>query len=180
MTIVCTILAIAASRSWPFDQMDVKNAFLHGDLKEEVYMCLPQGYESTSKIEVARLQRSLFGFKQAPRSWYEKFHYTLLHLKSTQSPYDPPLFMNITSQATNLLLVYVDDIIITGTHSNMTYSLQSSLHSAFHIKDLGPLTYFLGLEVHRSRKGLFLHQHKHLLISLTLLAYKAPNLWTLH
>ena len=63
MTTVRTILVISASRSWPLYQMDVKNDFLHGDLKEEVYMRLPQGYDSTSKNEVAKLRRSLCGLK---------------------------------------------------------------------------------------------------------------------
>ena len=88
MTTMCTILAIAASRSWPLYQMDVKSAFLHGDLKEEVYMCLPKGYDSTFKNEVARLRRSFYGLKQAPRAWFEKFRSTLLHLGFAQSPYD--------------------------------------------------------------------------------------------
>ena len=109
MTTVRTILAIAASHSWPLYQMDVKNTFLHGDLKREVYMHLPQGYESTSKKEVAGLRRSWYGLKQAPRAWFEKFRSTLLDLGFTQSSFDPSLFMNITAQATTLLLEYVDE-----------------------------------------------------------------------
>ena len=80
MTIVRTILAIATSQSWPLYQMVVKNAFLHGDLKEEVYIRIPQGYESTSKNEVAQLRRSLYGLKQASRAWFEKFRSTMLNL----------------------------------------------------------------------------------------------------
>ena len=80
MTTVRTVLAIAASQSWPLYQMDVKNAFLHGDLKEEVYMRLPQGIPSSSKTDVARLRRSLYGLKQAPRAWFDKFRTTLLQL----------------------------------------------------------------------------------------------------
>ena len=68
MTIVRTILAIAASRSWPLYKMYVKNAYLHGDLKEEVYMHLPQGYDSIPKNEVVRFHRSLYGLKQAPKA----------------------------------------------------------------------------------------------------------------
>ena len=145
MTTVRTILVIAVSCSWPLYQMDVKNAFLHEDHQEEVYMRLPQGYDTTSKNEVARLRRSLCGLKQSPRAWFEKFRSTLLHHGFAQSPYDPSLFLNNTAQPTTILLVYVDDIIITGTHSKMIHSLQSSLQTAFHMKDLGPLTYFLGL-----------------------------------
>ena len=127
MTTVRTSLAIAASRSWPFYQMDVKNAFLHGDLNEEVYMRLPQGYDSTSKNKVARLRRSLYGLKQAPIAWLERFRCTLLHFGFAQSPYNPSLFMNKTAQVTSMLLVYVDNIIITDTHSNMIRNIQSSL-----------------------------------------------------
>ena len=78
-------------------------------------MRLPQGYDTTSKNEVARLRRSLYGLKQAPRAWFENSRSTLLHLGFAQSPYDLSLFLNNTVQATTILLVYVDDIIITGT-----------------------------------------------------------------
>eukprot|EP00268_Persea_americana_P053331 TRINITY_DN6024_c2_g1_i1.p1 TRINITY_DN6024_c2_g1~~TRINITY_DN6024_c2_g1_i1.p1 ORF type:complete len:109 (-),score=8.64 TRINITY_DN6024_c2_g1_i1:98-403(-) len=99
MTTVHTILAIAISRSWPPYQMDVKNAFLLVDLKEG-YMCLPQGYDSVSKTEVARLCRSLYSLKHALRAWFEKFCSTLLQLGFAQSPYHPSLFTSITSQST--------------------------------------------------------------------------------
>ena len=89
MTIIRNILIIIASHSWPLYQMDVKNSFVHGDLKEEVYMHFPQGYESTSMNEVARLHRSLYGLKQAPKGWFVKFRSTMLHLGFNQSPYDP-------------------------------------------------------------------------------------------
>ena len=117
-------------------------------------MRLPQGYTSTSKNDVAQLRRSLYGLKQAPRVWFEKFRTTLLWLDFMQSPYDPSMFTHITAQSTTILLVYMDDIIITGTHSNMIRKLQTSLQDAFHIKDLGPLTYLLGLEVQQT-KGFF-------------------------
>eukprot|EP00268_Persea_americana_P059265 TRINITY_DN7252_c0_g2_i3.p1 TRINITY_DN7252_c0_g2~~TRINITY_DN7252_c0_g2_i3.p1 ORF type:complete len:904 (-),score=94.40 TRINITY_DN7252_c0_g2_i3:300-3011(-) len=161
MTTVRTVLAIAASQSWPLYQMDVKNAFLHGDLKEEVYMRLPQGIPSSSKTDVARLRRSLYGLKQAPRAWFDKFRTTLLQLSFIQSPYDPSMFTLHSSRGSTILLVYVDDIIITGPHSDMIRQIQASLQDKFHMKDLGPLNYFLGLEVHQSKKGLFLHQHKY-------------------
>ena len=76
--------------------MDVKNAFFHGDLKEEeVYMRLPQGYDSTTKNVVARLCRSLNGLKQTLKAWFEKFQSTLFHLGFAQSLYDPSLITNI-------------------------------------------------------------------------------------
>eukprot|EP00268_Persea_americana_P067868 TRINITY_DN9389_c0_g1_i14.p1 TRINITY_DN9389_c0_g1~~TRINITY_DN9389_c0_g1_i14.p1 ORF type:complete len:382 (-),score=56.41 TRINITY_DN9389_c0_g1_i14:482-1627(-) len=163
MTTVRTILAIAASQSWPLYQMDVKNAFLHGDLKEDVYMRLPQGVSSIITGAVAKLRRSLYGLKQAPRAWFEKFQHALSHLGFHPSPYDPSMFLHHASTGITILLVYVDDIIITGTDADMIHQLQASLHESFHMKDLGPLNYFLGLEVHQFAKGIVLHQHKYAL-----------------
>ena len=80
MTTIRTILAIAASQNWNLHQMDVKNAFLHGDLKEDVYMRPPAGLISNSTSAVCKLRRSLYGLKQAPRAWYEKFTSTLSSL----------------------------------------------------------------------------------------------------
>ena len=85
MTTVRTILAIAASQSWRLHQIDVKNAFLHGDLKEEIYLKLPSGMTTSSPHDVYKLRRSLYGLKQAPHTWFEKFHSTLLSFSFTQS-----------------------------------------------------------------------------------------------
>ena len=93
--------------------------FFYGDLREEVYMRLPQGLISSSNGEVARLQRSLYGLKQAPRAWFEKFRDALLQLHFQQSASDPSMFLHHTSRGITVLLVYVDDIIISGTDSNM-------------------------------------------------------------
>ena len=103
--------------------MDVKNAFLHGDLQEEVYMRIPQGVPSPSKRTVCRLRKSLYGLKQAPRAWFETFKSRLCKSGFTQSPYDPSLFLCHTSTGVTALLVYVDDIIITGTDNGMIKSL---------------------------------------------------------
>lgn len=113
MTTVRTIIAIAASQNWPLHQMDVKNVFLHGDLKEDIYMKPPPGLFSSPTSDVCKLKRSLYGLKQAPSSWFDKFRSTLLHFSFEQSKYDPSLFLRQTSTGCVLLLVYVDDIIIT-------------------------------------------------------------------
>lgn len=162
MTTVRTILAIASSKSWPLHQLDVKNAFLHGELKEEIYMKLPTGMTITAPNAVCKLRRSLYGLKQAPRAWFEKFRSTILHFSFTQSQYDSSLFFQQTTIGMVFLLVYVDDIIITGDDKGMITKLQSMLHSTFQMKDLGHLTYFLGLEVHSRNHGLFLNQHKYI------------------
>lgn len=155
--------------------MDVKNAFLHGDLKEDVYMRLPPG-SSSGKGMVAKLCRSLYGLKQAPRAWFEKFQATLLRLDFHPGQYDPSMFLHHAPSGITVLLVYVDDIVITGPNAQMIHELQASLHRSFQMKDLGPLHYFLGLEVHQSPAGIVLNQHKYTvdLIDLAGLTTSAP------
>ena len=119
MTTVRTILALATSQEWSLRQMDVKNAFLHGDLKEEIYMSPPPGMFKTPSSEVCRLRRSLYGLKQAPRAWFDKFRSTLLDFHFIQSQFDSSLFLRKTSAGIVLLLVYVDDIVITGSDTEL-------------------------------------------------------------
>ena len=144
MTTVRTILAIASSKSWPLHQMDVKNAFLNGDVKEEIYMKLPTGMSTTASHEVCKLRRSLYGLKQAPRAWFEKFRSALLTFSFTQCQYDSSLFFHKTTTGMVFLLVYIDDIIIIGNDSRLISKLQNMLHSTFQMKDLRHLTYFWG------------------------------------
>ena len=140
MTTVRMVISIAASQGWPLHQMDVKNAFLHGDLKEEIYMVLPPGLSSSSSLDVCKLKRSLYGLKQSPRAWFDKFRSTLLQFSFKQSQYDSSLFLCKTSTGIVILLIYVDDIVITGTDSVLIARLQQHLQASFHMKDLGPLT----------------------------------------
>ncbi|RVW90513.1 Retrovirus-related Pol polyprotein from transposon TNT 1-94 [Vitis vinifera] len=161
MTTVRTILALAASSDWPLHQMDVKNAFLHGDLKECIYMKPPPGLFPSPTSHVCKLRRSLYGLKQASRAWFEKFRTTLLQFSFRQSKYDTSLFLRKSDMGIVVLLVYVDDIVITGSDSALLGQLKTHLSESFHMKDLGPLTYFLGLEVHHSPSGISLNQHKY-------------------
>ena len=147
MTTVRTIISIFASETWQIHQLDVKNAFFHGDLKEEVYIKLPTGMSSPLPNNVCKLKRSLYGLKQAPRVWFEKFSTTLLGFSFIQSSYDPSLFLQRTSKGIVILLVYVDDIIVPVSDQEAITTIKQLLHTTFHMKDLGQLTYFLGLEV---------------------------------
>ena len=110
---VHALLAVAASRHWSICQMDVKNAFLNGDLSEEVYMQPPPGLSHPTN-KVCRLCRALYGLKQAPRAWFAKFSTTVSSLGYSISSYDSALFIRRTDRGTILLLLYVDDMIITG------------------------------------------------------------------
>ena len=166
-TTVRTILAIAASQSWRLHQMDVKNAFLHGDLQEEIYMKLPSGMTTSSPHDVCKHRRSLYGLKQVPRAWFEKFRSTLLSFNFTQRQYDSSLLLHTSTSGIVILLVYVDDIIITGIDCDLITKLQQLLHATFHMKDLGQLTY-LGLEVHYRSHGHFVNQHKYIQDLITL------------
>jgi hypothetical protein len=125
-------------------------------------MTPPPGFFSTASADVCKLKRSLYGLKQAPRAWFDKFRSTLLGFSFVQSQYDSSLFLCKTTKGIVLLLVYVDDIVITGTDTALIFQLQERLQSSFHMKDLGPLQYFLGLEVHSTTTGIFLHQYKYI------------------
>ncbi|CAH9103547.1 unnamed protein product [Cuscuta europaea] len=149
MVTVCTLLAIAASRNWETHQMDVDNAFLHGNLQEEVYMHLPPGYSSAKSGQVCKLLRSLYGLRQAPRCWFSKLTTTLIAYGFSQSHVDYSLFTLHRGEHILCILVYVDDLLITGSSSQMICSFKSYLAHKFPIKDLGSVKYFLGLKVAR-------------------------------
>jgi hypothetical protein len=157
------LLSIAAIKNWSLHQLDVNNAFLQGDLNEEVYMKLPPGFSHKGKSCVCKLNKSIYGLKQASRQWFSKFSTTLIQKGFRQSISDYSLFTYKTNQTTIFVLVYVDDIIITGNNEDAISDIKRFLAKAFSIKDLGNLSYFLGIEVSRSKKGIFLCQRKYTL-----------------
>ncbi|CAL8092397.1 unnamed protein product [Prunus armeniaca] len=146
MTSARTLLAVASVHQWILSQMDVKNAFLNGDLFEEVYMVPPPGVLHNPE-EVCRLRKALYGLKQAPRAWFEKFSAVISSLGFQSSAHDPGLFVRSTSVGRILMLLYVDDMILTGDDLDGITQLKLALHDRFEMKDLGPLRYFLGIEV---------------------------------
>ncbi|CAM8932740.1 unnamed protein product [Rhodiola kirilowii] len=165
MTTVRCLLAVASARSWPVYQLDVNNAFLHGDLEEEVYMRLPTGFyqKEKSKGQVCKLLKSIYGLKQASRQWFAKFSEALLEFGFHKSMNDYSLFTLVRGTDFIILLVYVDDVILTGTSQSIIDEIKRYIHQKFQIKDLGALKYFLGLEVARSHTGIFLNQRKYVL-----------------
>ena len=165
MNTVRVLLSLAANLNWSLHQFDVKNAFLHGDLAEEVYMDIPPGFEdSKTKGKVCRLRKSLYGLKQSPRAWFERFTQAMLKYGFKQSQGDHTLFIRHSSQGkVTVLIVYVDDIVLTGDDVEDMQELKKYLAKEFEIKDLGNLKYFLGIEVARSKQGIFISQRKHVL-----------------
>jgi len=153
---VRVLLFIATIKGWCLLQFNVKNAFLHGDLKEEIYMRKPPGYFVGGTNQVCKLLKSLYGLKQASRQWYSKFSLSLITFGFTQFKVDYILFIEVDNSLFTILLVYVDDIIVAGNCSSSIESLKSFMHNQFKIKNLGYLRYFLGLEVAKSSKGIHL------------------------
>ena len=109
------LIAIVASSSWPLHQLDINNAFLHGFLDEEVVMLPPKGYVAAQPGQVYRLHRSLYGLCQASRQWNSKLCFKLTSYGFTQSSHDHCLFVQQSSSAFLALVVYVEDLLITGT-----------------------------------------------------------------
>lgn len=149
------LISFAATHHWPLHQLDVKNAFLHGDLHEVV----AQGEFG----KVCILQKSLYGLKQSPRAWFGKFSQAVMKFGLKRSEYDHSLFYQNYVDGMLFLVVYVDDIVITGSNERGIYALKAFFSSLFQTKDLGPLKYFIGIEVARSKKGLFLSQRKYVI-----------------
>ncbi|GAU28547.1 hypothetical protein TSUD_268860 [Trifolium subterraneum] len=163
MTTVRVLMAIAASQNWSLFQLDVNTAFLHGDLNEEVYMQPPPGLELPQPNLVCKLQRSLYGLKQASRQWNTKLTETLTSSGYIQSKADYSLFTKQTSTGFTVILVYVDDLVLGGTDMSEIHNIKTLLDDKFSIKDLGNLKYFLGFEVARSKEGISLCQRKYAL-----------------
>lgn len=177
MATVRSLLAVAAAKHWEIEQMDVKNAFLHGNLQESVYMKLPAGYkEKGGRIEqcdisgssvqgdtkVCKLKKSLYGLKQAPRQWFAKLSEVLKEEGFIQSKCDYSLFSKMHQGRLVVLLIYVDDIILAGDDKQDIQAVKNFLSSKFHMKDLGSARYFLGLEIDKTHQGIFLCQKKYL------------------
>lgn len=141
MSTIRCLIAIAAHKHWILHQMDVNNAFLHRDLKEEVYMQLPQGY-STANDKVYNLKKSLYGLKQASRQWFSKLVQVSLNQGYKQSKNDYSLFTKKEAAYITILIIYVDDIILTGNNIQEIHTIKAYLNTIFSIKDLGRLHFF--------------------------------------
>lgn len=178
LTTVCTLLAIAAMEGWITIQMDVSNAFLHGDFKEHIYMKLSPGnthygcrtnpnYATVVPVPdptlVCKLKKTLYGLKQSPRLWFHKLTSTLTQDGFLQSKADYSLSTRTAGNTITNILIYVDDLMICGNSSSQIDKLKSMPSSHFHMKDLDNLRYFIGIEIDRTKSGFFISQAKYTL-----------------
>ena len=146
--------------------MDVKTAFLHGDLDEEIYFQQPKGFEVKGKEDhVCLLKKSLYGLKQSPRQWYKKFDAFMTRARFTKSKYDHCVYlMRLPNNSFVYFLLYVDDILIAAKEIFEVNKLKEKLSKEFEMNDLGAAKKILGMEIQRNRRArkLYLSQSKYI------------------
>ncbi|KAJ0546766.1 putative RNA-directed DNA polymerase [Helianthus annuus] len=162
ITTVRVLLALAACKGWKLWQMDVSNAFLYGELDHVIHMVQPMGFESLEHPEyVCKLKKAIYGLKQSPRAWYGKIAEFLEQNGYQLTSADSSLFVKKLGEKVVFILVYVDDLIISGDVEEEIELLKSNLSTRFKMKDLGRLKHFLGLELDYTTDGMVLHQRKY-------------------
>jgi hypothetical protein len=139
----------------------VKNVFLNSEFCEDIYMHPPPGY-SVPEGTVCHLRRSLYGLKQAPRAWFQHFASMVIAASFFTSAHDPALFVHMSPHGWTLLLLYMDDMIIIGDNPKYIAFVKTRLSDQFLMSDLGPLWYFLGIEIFSTSEGFFLSQEKYI------------------
>jgi hypothetical protein len=168
MAIVRAVIAMAASRGWLLHQMDVKNAFLHGKLQEEVYLDQPLRYEDMSHPNyVCRLRKTLYGLKQALRAWHDKIAEYLVTIGFRMSDADHSFYVHKSDEGIVVITIYVDDLIVGGDNEKEVEHVKHLLKQKFDMKDLGELKFFLGIEVIRTPEGIWLLQRQYALDMLS-------------
>ncbi|PKU78290.1 Retrovirus-related Pol polyprotein from transposon TNT 1-94 [Dendrobium catenatum] len=155
-------LTVAINRGWPIIQLDVSNAFLHGTLKEVIHMKQPAGFvDSQYPNHVCLLKKSIYGLKQSPREWFATLSSYMSTYGFKTSSADPSLFLLHKGSTQLYMIIYVDDIILTGNSQTELYKLVAALQSEFSMRNLGHLHQFLGLQVCRTASGLHLNQSQY-------------------
>lgn len=163
MDTIRTIINLAAREGWIINQLDVKSAFLHGILEEDVYVQQPTGYEVTGEEEkVCKLHKALYGLKQAPRAWYSRIEDYFTKEGFEKSQNEETLFLKSNKQGNMLFVsIYIDDLIYTGNDMSMMKNFKVSMQKEFEMSDLGKMRYFLGFEVMQTPHGIHISQAKY-------------------
>ncbi|KAJ0551653.1 putative RNA-directed DNA polymerase [Helianthus annuus] len=154
------VLAVAAQRGWLVHQLDVKSAFLNGELDEDIYVEQPEGYKlKNSEDKVYKLKKALYGLKQAPRAWYAKIDGYFTKNGYNRSLNEPTLYVKqVSNNDIIYVCLYVDDIICTSSCESLVSEFKQGMQEVFEMTDMGLLQYFLGLEVKQSTDGIFVSQ----------------------
>ena len=154
MSSIRTMLSLAATLDLEVEQMDVKTAFLHGDLEEEIYMKQPDGFQVEGKEDyVCRLRKSLYGLKQAPRQWYKKFEFVMCEQGYKKTTSDHCVFVKkFSNDDFIILLLYVDDMLIIGKNVSKIDRLKKQLGDSFAMKDMEAAKQILGIRIMRDKK----------------------------
>jgi hypothetical protein len=145
--------------------MDVKTVFLHGDLEEELYMKQPEGFVMKGKKElVCKLKTFLYGLKQSPRVWYQKFDTYMLGLSFTRSKADHCVYFKLIGDHLIYLVLYVDDMLLIGKNKEIIHEVKTQSSSKFDMKDLGATKFIFGMEIKRDwvNRKLWLNMRKYL------------------
>ncbi|PKU74273.1 Retrovirus-related Pol polyprotein from transposon TNT 1-94 [Dendrobium catenatum] len=153
------LFTVALFHNWPVQQLDVANAFLHGDITETVFMRQPKGFEdATNPSHVCRLHKAIYGLRQAPRQWFTTFTNYLRQIGFSHSQADPSLLIFHEGITHIYLLVYVDDILLTGNNVQAMTELVAKLKEKFTMKQLGAANHFLGIKIDHFHDKYFLSQ----------------------
>ena len=160
MESVRMLTQIAVQENWPLHQMDVKGAYLHAPIEHEVYVNEPEGYRNNGNVW--KLKKSLYGLKQSGRNWHNMLHSYLKDINFVQSSADPCVFIQSEENNVTILVVWVDDLIITSSLKELLNDLKKKLNEQFKMKDLEEISSFLGIEFKRDTDSITMSQSKYL------------------
>uniref|UniRef100_A0AAV1UPL8 Reverse transcriptase Ty1/copia-type domain-containing protein n=1 Tax=Peronospora matthiolae TaxID=2874970 RepID=A0AAV1UPL8_9STRA len=141
------VVAITKYFGWTLDQLDVVTAFLYGEMKEKVFCAIPEGVEVNEDFDCFELVKAIYGLKQASRVWNETFYEFVCSIGFQVSDFDPCLYLKITCGECVLLLVYVDDVLVTGSSTELIMRTKSDLKARFEMTDSGKCAFVLGIEL---------------------------------
>ena len=146
------IMALVAHFDFDLHKMDVKTTFLNGYLEEEVYMKQPEGFSSSEGEHlVCKLKKSIYGFKQASRQWYLKFHEVIASFSVKENIMDQCIYKKVNGSMICFLVLYVDDILLATNGKSLLYEVKQFLSKNFDMKDMGEASYVIGIKIHRER-----------------------------
>lgn len=163
MDTIRLLLAVAAQKRWTIYQLDVKSAFLNGDLSEDIYVDQPEGFVVKGhEDKVYKLRKALYGLKQAPRAWYSKIDCYLHQLGFQKSLSEVTLYYKQSERGLVVVSIYVDDLLVTGEKESEIVKLKVGLMKQFEMTDLGRMSYFLGMEIQQKEGEIFICQRKYI------------------